>query len=328
MDNKITKNRLSNFLAYEWIIMIVVAIGVCIVWGFVFTVSGVSLTAGQQFKVYYDETISSTGATLFQKRIYDDNALSYDVLKNDWEKLTSDYNVLSIRLSIQEGDMIFTDSKVTYNGEDDTVGHALSKKNVDSINVYTLDKLLEDSKGYLKTFLKDGEDGSDLSYEKMDQAKIKAHFLKRMEKDNRFRKPKEKAAGVKLECERIERLCKEVKDFEKLLNYGDDELFYRYTKYEQVYNTTSDKKDKAAYEKLYQREIELGRENARYGINIAKLPTAQGKINPSEYAKKADGSASDVVLMTFDFKSYQPDLQYEAISVINTFVRACSNILD
>jgi hypothetical protein len=54
MDNKITKNRLSNFLAYEWIVIIIVCVVLIFVWEIVYTVGAVRLTAGQKFNFYFD----------------------------------------------------------------------------------------------------------------------------------------------------------------------------------------------------------------------------------------------------------------------------------
>ena len=43
MNNKISKRRLSNFLAYEWILMIVVALAAIVVWELIFSFSSVRL---------------------------------------------------------------------------------------------------------------------------------------------------------------------------------------------------------------------------------------------------------------------------------------------
>ncbi|MBR0190377.1 MAG: hypothetical protein IJQ23_08355, partial [Clostridia bacterium] len=117
MDNKLTKRRLSDFLAYEWILMIIVAVAAILVLELAYTMAATRLSTGQQFKYYLDEDIYSFDAS--DKSIYDllgvetgknGKTFSYDVLSVETENLTSSYNVLSVRLSVQEGDAIFTTS--------------------------------------------------------------------------------------------------------------------------------------------------------------------------------------------------------------------------
>ena len=61
MDNKITKTRLSNFLSYEWILLIILTVAAIVVWELVYTMTSVRLTVGQQYKIYYDEELDTAG---------------------------------------------------------------------------------------------------------------------------------------------------------------------------------------------------------------------------------------------------------------------------
>ena len=325
MDNKVTKSRLSNFLSYEWIVMIILVVAVIFAWEFIYTVSGVRLSVGQQFKYYYDQNISTTGMDDFYNLIVEKNTFSYDVLEFNREGLTAENNVLSIRLSIQEGDAIFTDNVRREDSEEDTVGYSRAEEVADAFNMYTLDALLSDAETYLSQFLVDGQ--TEIKKENLDKTKIESYFLARMKKDNRFRKEDQKKQGVLYETARLEKLCDEVADFKTVLNYGDDAIFYRYTKYTQSKNRATKEDSKKDYEFLYNREIENGRENARYGINVGALPVGD-KTQPSKFVKVAGAAdASNVVLMVFNFRNEQPDLQFETISFINTLVRECSTIL-
>ena len=66
-----------------------------------------------------------------------------------------------------------------------------------------------------------------------------------------------------------------------------------------------------------------------YAINLGAMPTVEGKTNPSDLCTMRDSeSAENVCIMVFDFRSYQPHLQFETISFINTIVRNCSTLLD
>ena len=329
MDNKITKGRFSDFLSYEWILMIVISIAAIIVWEFAYTVGAVRLTVGQEFKYYFDESISSATSNDFYELVAKDT-FSYDVIELDYEALMSDYNVLSVRLSIQEGDVLVTDCKEPEEGATGSAALVRAKSAVDNYeyHIYCLDTLLSDAKEYLRQFLKDGVAGEDaeLTYSNLDEGKIDAVFRERMKKDNRFRK--KMATGYELERERIERLTKEVSDFQKFLNTAPEEAFFRYTKYEQSLTYADNDTDKTSYQNAMQKEIDEKRENARYGINAAGLKGGEGKHNPSEFFKMKDSdTAENVVLMAFNFKEYQPHLQYEVISFYNTVIRACSNYI-
>lgn len=346
MDNKITKRRLSDFLSYEWIIMVIIAVIAIIVWEFAYTVGAVRLTTGQHFKYYFDETISSTDNSKLYDLFNKYDTFSYDVLKLDSEALTSEYNVLSVRLSVQEGDILITDKKQAMkddgNGgkEVDTTKKVRAKSHVDSFSMYALDVLLTDAQKYLAQFLnneldvRDGEGKYDLvkvenyiyNFDNYNAGKIKSYFLKRMEDDNRFRSDAEKSAGVKKEIDRIKDLCAEVELFDKFLTYAqnnpDKNLLFNYKKYEQSYNFAEKQETKAEYEVALNKQIERP-----YGINVeAFTGDLVGKTDPSTYFRmKNVDSAKDVVIMAFNFRSYQPHLQYETISFMNTIIRECFN---
>ena len=219
MDNKITKRRLSDFLAYEWILMIIIAVIAMVAWELVYTIGSVRLTVGQEFKMYYDQNVNGAGMS----KLYDlvGDKLSYDVLQFSTEGLDSSYNVLSIRLSIQEGDVIITDNKEA--AEEATDKSIRAKTIVDQMNGYSYEKMLNDAKTYLRdNFLKDSEKTVDdynanptadldlaTNYDKLDESKIEARFRLRMVKDNRFRTVKQIEQGIEKEKAR-----------KKLLHFG------------------------------------------------------------------------------------------------------------
>ena len=341
MDNKITKRRLSDFLAYEWILMIIIAVIAMVAWELVYTIGSVRLTVGQEFKMYYDQNVNGAGMS----KLYDlvDDKLSYDVLQFSTEGLDSSYNVLSIRLSIQEGDVIITDNKEA--AEEATDKSIRAKTIVDQMNGYSYEKMLNDAKTYLRdNFLKDSEKTVDdynanptadldlaTNYDKLDESKIEARFRLRMVKDNRFRTVKQIEQGIEKEKARIENLCKEVQDFEKLLNAESQhpELFFRYTKYAQTVDLATTDKEKEIYEPLLEKQKE-----EIYGLNVSALKDynpneGEEKTNPTEYFTLvgSDGKADNLVIMAFDFWKYQYDLQFETITFINAIVRQCSDIL-
>ena len=417
MDNRITKTRLSDFLSYEWILMIIITVIAIIVWEFAYTVGAVRLTTGQHFKYYYDVSIDSSSNGTFQNLLLKEKTFSYDILKMESESLNNEYNVLSVRLSIQEGDILITDKKVAYKKDSDGIiekdeyGNFIqndkksvrAKSNIDNYAIYSLDKLNSDAQKYLAKFLKNGLDiyGADnkidvqklpaviFDWNNYDQAKIKSYFLKRMDGDNRFRKDDEKASGVKKEIARIKDLVEEVKYFNAFLTFANDnpelDLLYNYTKHEQSYNlgdnetkssyqnsllkgdyavsnmtdqenadaeeqfkTKNDKtelteKEKVKAHKEFMMQKYFAEKVTAYGINVGSLDNFDGfsgqkakdaseYFRVSSFDEKAEENkisgrdkASDVVMMAFNFYSYQPHLQFETISFMNTVIKTCSN---
>ena len=322
MDNRLTKRRLSDFLAYEWILMIIIAIAAIIVLEYGYSLVATRLSVGQHFKYYFDEDVYSVDYNV--KKLNDllgvetgknGKTFSYDVLSVETENLTSSYNVLSVRLSAQQGDAIFT-SSVEEEGKSVRV-----KSIIDDYSVYDMQSLLKSAKEYLTKFVKDG--GDIYNTDDYDENKIRNHFDLRMKGDNRYRTESEKEEGRKDEIVRITRLAKEVKDFETVMSVGDERgLFYRYTRYEQL---SAENPYDADFKRDYEQE-KAERENLVYGFNMAAL--TGGKKNVSEYLKiTGKDSAENVVLVLFDFSEYQPDLQFEDVSFFNTLVREFSDIL-
>ncbi|MBR2448968.1 MAG: hypothetical protein IKB30_02480 [Clostridia bacterium] len=351
MDNKITKRRLSDFLAYEWIMMIIIAVVAMIVWELVYTMAGVRLSVGQQFKFYFDETVYGNSSAVV--RLLDkDQTLSYDILELNAESLSSDFNVLSTRLSIQEGDILITDCKYPTEGaekpEEVEDKKIRLRTMVDSYHGYSYEEMLLDAKTYLRKYMLSTYENSDAVFNYVqdgifDAEKIEKSFRSRMKKDNRFRKESDKKIGIGLETQRIERLYKEVVDFSKLLEDDTENLFYRYTKYSQSRDAQEKDIDKQAWADYMQKEInrltdkgiagtvnkETNETEFIYAINLGAMPTVEGKTNPSDLCTMRDSeSAENVCIMVFDFRSYHPHLQFETISFINTIVRNCSTLLD
>ncbi len=335
MDNRITRERLYNTMSYEWVLIIIILLVGILVFEFFFNFFSVQLTTGQKFKYYYDVNVDQTleGGLIDVLFDYEKPTFSYDVLLVNGEVVKDEENLLSSRMRIQEGDIIISDVKVE---EDNSVR---AKSIIDSdieIPIYHFEKLLLDGRKYLNKFLKDEyltlspeeqlektKDKDNFSTDKIDQA-----FLLRMKKDNRFRTEEQKSLGKTYERERIFRLVKELNDFSLLLEVGDEHgLLYRYTKFTQRKEFASSDETKQLYDNLVNAEINAGKENVAYALKVENLKG--GKHSPSEFFKLTDGAdAKDVVIMVFDFLSYQEELQFETVCYINSIVRACSDIFE
>ena len=354
MDNRITKNRLSDFLSYEWILIILFAFISIMAWELFYTMASVKLTTGQQFKFFFDQSLSGN-STAVMRFLDDDDVLSYDVQKVSVERLLSSYNVLSTRLDIQDGDVIFTNCKDPLknapNPDEVENTNIRLKEIVDAYCVYSFEELNLDAQEYLKRYIKDENLSNNDLFDKvktgvLDESKIEKTFRSRMKKDNRFRTQAQIKEGVKMEKERIERLYEETVLFGKLLELESthEGLFYRYTKYAQRRDTQELVENKERLQEIIDGEVARleglglsGVDNADgdtefiYALNLGKLPatTVEGKVSPSSVCRlNTSDTADDVCLAVFNFRSYQPHLQFETISFINSIVRNTSDILD
>lgn len=330
---KITKKRLSDFLAYEWILIIFLCVVAVIGVNLVYRMTSVSLTVGQQFKIYYDYDLYYGSAQVVSGHIESSKALSFDVQEFTYECLLEGDDVLYARTSTYDGDLIISTDKVP--GENDERKTVLAKSRVDAYDIYTYDQLYKDARAYLLTLKKDSVtigENQDIKYEDLDEQKIEQGFNKRLGKDNRFRKSK-KQEGIALEKQRIEKLCVEVQEFKKILDLSGD-YFFNYTKFEQRLATAKaegNERDIKSYQEAYDAEKAV-RENARYGLRVDMLAkhTNDSKKDVTEVLR-VDGdepSSANIVIMVFNFREHQPELQFETISAINSIVRSFSTILD
>lgn len=336
MDNRITKRRLSDFFAYEWFAVILAVLLFIAGWEVLYSFIKVTPTPGQSFKYYYDEGVTPAANT----KLYDVTrySISYDVLLYSSESVSEEYDILSDRIPVAEGDVIFANASKEVKLEDLTTGnYCRAKMVIDSYWVFSLDELLSSAQNYLKsTFFKDEYKSialSDNEYtaDKIDDNKVRQVFLERQKGDNRFRTNAQKEQGILKEKERVSRLCLEVCDFGFFMNYAKTEcpeLLYRYTKYEQAYyiaKNENNSSDIQTFEPAYNNNLSV-RNMAPYGINLSAL---KGGTNASELVRLEGKDNSDgVVMMAFDFVREQPHLQYETISFMNSIIRECSNILD
>lgn len=342
MDNKITKPRLSNFLAYRWIGILAVICAGIVVLELLFTTLAVRVTAGQSFKFFYDETVVGTNAGSFLELIEKDKGkpdgtFSYDVLEVNYENLTSDssnYNILSLRLTVNDGDAIITSAKEEEVSEGKTKSRL--KELIDGYPIYDLDSLFNDAVSYLAGFRKDGvgesaETVTDYNklaeivtdYNNLDEAKIKKRFIERMGKDNRYRAGE---ISENDEYARIRKLCEDVKDFKKILDYSpaEGQIFFEYTKYEQTLNLAETEDVKSQYEPLYQKE-----KKKRYALLPQYFPTADGKVSiPDNFRLIGASDGTDSSIAIFNQLSAQPDLQFETVSFLVSVMKNFTTVLD
>lgn len=329
MDNKITKTRLFNLFSYDWLKIIAVIVGVILCWEVFYAMGSVKLTIGQRFSYYFDYDVVSGDSNAWSDFVSDDEFLSYDVLEKNSNRLMRINDILSIKLTIQEADLIISQDKPVE--PTDNFKNVIAKSRVDSGLIYDLDQLYADAKEYVSGFIKEGYSFDTLPLlddNTIDIDKVEDCFIKRLAGDNRFRTPVTRQEGILLEKGRIINLYKDVKDFGKYLTL-DDSYFFTYVRYHQQY-TLSDPNSTFTedYKKKYEKEL-AERGEMRYGIRLDKLDGGDGKIDVTKFFKMSgETTAKYTMMMAYNFRRYQPDLQFETVSFMMGIVRATSTLLD
>ena len=114
-----------------------------------------------------------------------------------------------------------------------------------------------------------------------------------------------------------------------LENHAD--IFLQYTRHEQtVTNNPTDNNLKVLQDTKDKNLQKYGKEKLAYGIDLGKLKitgSTEGKYSASSFFAR-EGKADEVILMAFNFIEYQPHLQFESLSFMNSVVHLCSNLLD
>ena len=305
MDAKITRKRLSDFLAYEWIVIIIaIAVGI-FAWEAVFSLSGVKLTAGQTFNIlYYKGVKPDTNLAL----AVGDDTFSYDMLGG---AVSEDASYTDSTL-YGKVDAFMADVLITTENNVCTI--------IDNRKVCDLGTLYTSAKAYVDYFY-DGET--------INEDRVREKFLERLGKDNRFKTEEQKAAGVKAEIGRIEKLKTDVDELGGFLAADNDDLYFRYTRFKNVYEN-AEESSKETYRGYYETEIAEGRENLVYGLTVSNLKG--GPHDATEYFKLEDGLAEDteIVMILFDQREIngkENALFYEAVSFYCKVLKLCGNYI-
>ena len=323
MDIKINSSRVKNLLNYDWVKIILSVVAGIIVWSLLFTTLGTRLTVGQEFVFHVYEGVYTSGASSKNADMLVDakskGYLSYDLLKFRVNDVTSagQYSanyMLSLKMSTQEGDvMIVSDGRAETEDAD---------KNSDLPNLVNaryfcdVETLLTSAREYCvdNGFITENSDGT----WSLNEQVVEEYFLNKRIKGKgkgnyrkTYRTVAQKAQGVKLEIARIKGLYENYlyvsKAIEKAKDSGNDFLWYG-----EYYTYGNDNK-----------VIEELTVLKPFGIDLYKLnqPFVEEEGVPKvedSWFTYANGkpTAEGLVLCVFDFRSYQPDLQYETLGFI------------
>ena len=302
MDAKITRKRLGEMLAYDWIKIMAVIAAAIFAWMMFFQVTGVRLKVGQRFTVHcYGSTFEVVDSDALSNSLLN-GYLSYDVLKLDVQNIpaTSEANeMLVAKNGIKEGDLMITDD-VDSGTAEEPKHDSFFQKMIDNFSFIAFEDLLQAGKEYLAKFY--DADG------KMKDLVVEDHFRTRMKKDNRFRKEKQIILGITLEKVRLEMVKDDVKWLEEMLQEdavrranNQTPLFVRYAK-----NTQALAKNPDAGR-------EIGEEKT-YGLSLDAL------ANANQLVCNEEGKCKNMMVIVYNYLHYQPDLQFETIAALRCIV--------
>lgn len=302
MDAKITRKRLGEMLAYDWIKIMAVIAAAIIVWMLFFQMTGVRLKVGQGFTVHCYGTTFETVDSKELSTSLRNGYLSYDVLDLTVQNIpnSSEANEMLIaKHGVREGDLMLTDDVDSGTQEKPKYDSAF-KKMVDEFSIMAFEDLVVAGEEYLAKFY--DADG------KMMDVVVENHFRTRMKKDNRFRKEKQILLGIAAEKIRIETVKENVawlkeelqKEFVRIAN-NQTPLFVRYARNTQA----AAKKPSAGYK--------IGEEKT-YGLSLDALEKA------SEFVRNEDGKCENMMAIVYNYLQYQPDLQFETIAALRCIV--------
>lgn len=317
MDAKITKKRLNDRLSYDWIKVIAVTLLVTLLWGIVYSMTGVKLTNGEEFNLLIvTDTYSSESAEKFTKKLEESGRFSYGIQNVLYEYLGKgdyyDSMELMIRLSEAEMDIaIFSDDATrdengNLKADDDGYLKISAFRNfVDKSAVWDFDSAIAAAYDYLRPFYKNG-DLSDARV--MDEQKVAANF-RNNKLDNRFRTEAQITAGIELEKQRLEGYLKETRELEAFLA-AHPETVISYAK-----NALEKEVDLYRHkgEDGYESAVEVG-EVKRYGIDLSYFP------NAAELCASQGGTTKDCVLTILNYYGRIGDLFFESFAAINYFL--------
>lgn len=217
MDARVTKQRLSNMLSYDWIkIIVVIAVAVTALTVF-FTMVRTRPNENQIFAAYgYTDLNEGSEAPSFAESL-SKGVFSYDVLEVESETFsTGGYygdTTYTARRAAHQGTVMFTTTRSTQNEQfpEETylirsmmVGMALD------LNVY-----LTDCENYLIRFFGENWQSGPLKTSEAEKC-----FLNRNGKDKRYRSAEKRAEGIEDEAARLEKLRTDFLFLQECLNDG------------------------------------------------------------------------------------------------------------
>ncbi|MBE7084683.1 MAG: hypothetical protein E7368_01350 [Clostridiales bacterium] len=328
MDAKITKQRLSRLLSYDWIKIIGIAVAIIILWSLIFTMTATRITPAQQFTVFNHYGNVALDYTSFYNS-YDTaisrDVFSYEVLETDVIDLATagdDYYMLcDTRFSTGQGDLMFipniddadTAQTSTVDGEEiTTYTHSYLESFYARYIGYVMswDKFIDGAKAYVSSFY-----GEDYANGKLNEAKAEREFLARIDKNNdkRFKRKAQIEEGVKAEFERLEKYRDALVQFEAYLADGTVRL-------ENVVLLDADGKPMLDNKGNILQQGNYALNISPDGKNTKLTDTVYYSLELEDGTRQA--CADNMCAMVFSLPDMDDDYLYETLLYLNTVIES------
>lgn len=217
MDAKITKDRLSNLLSYDWLKIIAAILGAVCLLAVLFTTARTRPRDNQIFTVYgYTDLVRGEDESLVGEDMLEKGVFSYDILKTQAESFNGNmYSAMAFnaRRAAGEGTVMFISDvrKPAEEGKEpeksalQTLAGDMLRKDADGHEQMDLfldpQKFFADSEAYLKGFF-----GEDWQTGELDGAKAEEAFRARNGGDKRYKNEESIQKGIEDEKARLIKL--------------------------------------------------------------------------------------------------------------------------
>lgn len=263
MDAKITKSRLNEMIAYDWIKIIAIFVGAIFLASFVYSVSSARLVNGQMFQIFtLIQTKNSEDLTAELKKEFSFDIYEVSITNVNMPE-AGGMQIFTARVSNKEGDLLVLSNEETDRGNNNAYSDMQSF--ADQEMIVDIDAVIDEA----------------IALKYWDKDKIETQFRSRIKKykDRKYKTENDILAALKLETERIEKLWKRAESLKQKLDANHDlkAVYERNT----AYNMENPDNKKTTV-------------NGCYGIRIDKLYNgnsfAEGEMVISIMRFKAENS--------------------------------------
>lgn len=331
MDAKITKERISRLLSYDWLKIVGIIVTVIVLWTLVFNLTATRARPSQKFKVFnyhVNEMFSEEFETSYSN-FFRNNGFSYEVIEADKEDLSGygEANALSLldgRLSINDGDAVFvpnTAYKVNSLSYEDENGEKVYRFTHLEYYVWRYLQYTTDLDVYfseLETYLNKFYDGDYLT-NALNEEKVATEFRARAKanKDKRYRKEEKILAGIEGDKVRIQKYRDALIEFNEYVAEGLVQI-----QKVQVKDTNGE----LFYEGNYAINICVDESKTGNLKNYVKyMKTWTEKDENGEEKEKKQSTAQDMCVVLIKSET-EKGFEYESLLFVNEMIRLSKTV--
>ena len=330
MDAKITKERLSRMLSYDWLKIVGAAVAAILVWSLVFTMSATRITPAQQFTaISYFGNVGTTNTKFSETLVnaYNQGIFSYEVMETTQVDVggNAEYGstLMETRVATSEGDVVFVPNLVN-----EGIDYELNGEKVNDTYVQTLVRHYgyalmnlnpEKEDGFFKSmerYLNHYYDGNYTQEDALDESVVRKDFLARIEKnkDKRFKKSADIEKGVKDDVARIQKYRDALVEFYGYIDSG----LVQFEKTTVLDYENYAKDGRTFYDDIYTINLCPNRDTMpKLKDVVAYVETVESEEGETQNLFCADNM--HVALMKFN--DVEEGFQYESLLYVNYVIR-------